>query len=556
MTLFLIISLILATLVSEDLTCITAGVLAAQGRISFLLATVACLFGIFIGDLLLFMSGRFFGRAMLKRAPVKWFVSAEKVEQGSQWFERRGMAAIFISRFVPGLRLPTYFAAGLLNTSFWKFTLYFLLAAVVWTPLLVGLSFTLGAEFVRSTLLESQGAWLKVAASSVTLFLLVKLLLQLSSYQGRRKFVGRWRRITRWEFWPPFVFYPPVVCYIIWLSVRHRCLTLFTCVNPAMPGSGFVGESKAEILQGLTRMQQSMGFVARFKLIPPESSHNMRVQSAHEFIAQHDLSFPVVLKPDQGERGAGVAIIKSEEEMAEYLRRATGATIIQEYVAGREFGVFYYRYPKSDKGQLFAITDKRFPTLTGNGTTTLEQLILKDKRAVCMARTYCEQHRERLWTVPAAGEQIQLVELGTHCRGAIFLDGSEIKTAALEEVIDCLSKGYQGFYFGRYDIRTPSLEDFKAGRNFKVVELNGVTSEATNIYDPQSGLLAAYKTLFEQWRIAFEIGAQNHALGVEPMALRALGKLVFDYLQKGNNEAPQVKASNKGATLPKRVAES
>jgi hypothetical protein len=76
---------------------------------------------------------------------------------------------------------------------------------------------------------------------------------------------------------------------------------------------------------------------------------------------------------------------------------------------------------------------------------------------------------------------VQLVELGTHCRGAMFLDGGWVKTEALEVAIDRLSKRYDGFYFGRYDIRTPCVEDFRQGRNFKVLELNGVTSEATHL---------------------------------------------------------------------------
>jgi hypothetical protein len=115
--------------------------------------------------------------------------------------------------------------------------------------------------------------------------------------------------------------------------------------------------------------------------------------------------------------------------------------------------------------------------------------------------------------VPPEGERVRLVEIGSHCRGALFLDGAWAKTAELEEAIDRVSRGFDGFYFGRYDIRTPSVEDFLRGRNFKVVELNGVTSEATHIYDPSNGLLDAYRVVFEQWRLAFEIGAANRARG-------------------------------------------
>jgi hypothetical protein len=84
-----------------------------------------------------------------------------------------------------------------------------------------------------------------------------------------------------------------------------------------------------------------------------------------------------------------------------------------------------------------------------------------------------------------------------------------------------MSRVFDGFYFGRYDVRARSVEDFSAGR-FTVIELNGVTSEATHIYDPRIGLVEAYRALFEQWRLAFEIGAENVRRGAETTSIREL----------------------------------
>jgi hypothetical protein len=111
----------------------------------------------------------------------------------------------------------------------------------------------------------------------------------------------------------------------------------------------------------------------------------------------------------------------------------------------------------------------------------------------------------------------------------VFLDGTWVKTEALEAAIDRISKNYDGFYFGRYDIRTPCVQDFQQGRNFKVVELNGVTSEATHIYDPRNSLWKAYKVMFAQWDIAFEIGAQNRLRSSNPTSLRALASLILEF---------------------------
>jgi hypothetical protein len=248
-----------------------------------------------------------------------------------------------------------------------------------------------------------------------------------------------------------------------------------------------------------------------------------------QFMRDHGLSFPVVLKPDAGERGSGVTVTRSVAEMEDYLRAAAKTdVIVQEHVAGLEFGVFYFRYPESERGEIFSITRKLFPSVTGDGESTLEHLILIDNRAVCMARTYLGSKRDRLWDVPVKGESVQLIEIGTHCLGSIFLDGIEIKTAEMERAIDDLAKGFEGFYFGRFDIRTPSLTDFQQGKNFKVIELNGVTSEATSIYDPKNSLFAAYRVLFDQWRIAFEIGAQNRMRGVNSASVPRLARLIVE----------------------------
>jgi hypothetical protein len=106
------------------------------------------------------------------------------------------------------------------------------------------------------------------------------------------------------------------------------------------------------------------------------------------------------------------------------------------------------------------------------------------------------------------------------------LDGTALLTPALESAIDRVSKRFDGYFFGRYDIRTANTEAFRRGEAFQVIELNGVTSEATSIYDPRYSVIDAYRTLFEQWRIAFEIGAQNIARGAQPLGLADLWRLI------------------------------
>jgi hypothetical protein len=127
--------------------------------------------------------------------------------------------------------------------------------------------------------------------------------------------------------------------------------------------------------------------------------------------------------------------------------------------------------------------------------------------------------------IPAPGETVQLVELGSHCRGAVFLDGSQLRTDRLEEAIDRISQAHPGFFLGRFDVRASSWDAFARGQ-FSVIELNGVSAEATHIYDPKVSLLEAYRVMFKQWKMAFEIGAANRGRGAQPMRFSALFKLL------------------------------
>jgi hypothetical protein len=251
--------------------------------------------------------------------------------------------------------------------------------------------------------------------------------------------------------------------------------------------------------------------------LPPDA----RFRAVKEFLATRGLSYPVVLKPDVGERGTGVAITCSDQDLCLYFDTHASDTIVQRYVDGLEFGIFYYRYPGGEKGHIFSITEKRFPEVTGDGTSTITELVLRDERAVCLADLYLGRLKRAVDEVPAEGEVVRLPELGSHCRGAVFLNGASLETEALRAATDSIARSHAGFYFGRFDVRSPSIQELKSGR-FEVLEPNGVSAEATHIYDPAVSLLEAYRVMFRQWRIAFEIGAINRREGEQPMRFREI----------------------------------
>jgi len=528
----------LATLVSEDLTCIGVGALIGQGRLAFLPGVAACVVGIYVGDILLFLAGRLFGRRAVGRWPLRLFLSEERVERSSQWFESRGPFVIFASRFLPGLRLPTYFAAGVLRTSFARFTFWFALAALLWTPLLVALSGMLAGTLSERLGFLRENLALAFLATVALAFFLVKVAGPMTTHRGRRLLLGSWRRKVRWEYWPRTVFYAPVVLACVWFALRRRSALAFTASNPAIPHGGVVGESKADILRGLG--VRAGARLARTLVVPGGAARGAdgeRERALRDFRSRLARPWPVVVKPDVGQRGDGVHVVRSEEELAAALASLAGRVLVQEFVDGPEFGLFWARHPEDARGRILSIARKVLPSVVGDGRRTLEALILDDQRAVVSAPLFLARHARRLGDVPAAGERVQLGELGTHCRGAVFQDGRDLLTPELFAAVEETASAFEGFCFGRFDVRAPSEEALRAGE-FRVLELNGVTSEAAHVYDPAFSALDGWRTIIEQWGLAFAIGAANARRGARVSGLSELLVALARYRRGPSSELP------------------
>jgi len=316
------------------------------------------------------------------------------------------------------------------------------------------------------------------------------------------------------------VFYFPVAVNYLWLAIRYRSFTLPTAANPGIFSGGFVGESKIATLQDLHATNPE--FTAQAHLLAGATPAE-RSASLEQLCAQHRIGYPLILKPDVGQRGVGVKLIRTREQATEYLNHTNAPLLIQRYAPGpHEVGVFYYRLPHERSGRIFAITEKVFPTITGDGRHTIEELIWQDQRACFIADKYLHRLGNRRTEVLAMGEAVKLVEAGNHAQGCIFRDGVHLWSEELERRIDAISQRLDGFFVGRYDIRYSSEDDLRAGRNFQIIELNGAASEATSIYDSRNSLLAAYRTLFRQWRLVFAIGAANRRRGVAPTNLALL----------------------------------
>ena len=357
---------------------------------------------------------------------------------------------VLVSRFLPGSRLPTCLAAGILRTSLLKFCLYFALAVAIWTPAFVGLNALLGREAVERFGGRLPGGLLAAAlALALLIFGVRTFVLPLFTWRGRRLWRGRLLRIRHWEFWPMWAFYPPLVLYVLWLGLRRGRLTAFTTINPSMPWAASSGSRRAT---------SWTGWRASAMRCRPGDDYRQAVQMSASrrcggSWSTRTWTTPPSSKPDTGERGRGVAVARSEADAAAFFEAAPGPALVQEYVAGEEYGVFWARYPGRSNGHVFSITHKLRPTVTGDGQSTLQRLILLDRRAVAIAHIYAREHPEAAKRVPAAGEVVELTEVGAHSAAPSSWTRTISTQGNSEQAMNEISTAYDGFDFGRFDVR-------------------------------------------------------------------------------------------------------
>ena len=326
-------------------------------------------------------------------------------------------------------------------------------------------------------------------------------------------------KLTHFEYWTWWMFYIPLLPYWLFQAVRTRSLTFFTNADPCIDYGGFFGESKMDILRQIQKEYLP-------KTIFIEKGTPLK--EILDRLMQEDLVYPIICKPNVGERGTQVEKLYSNYDFMEYLSNVHEDFIIQEFITyDIELGVLYYRYPDQATGHVSSITRKEFLSVVGDGKSTVEHLMQQSTRA----RFQLDSMRKRIGDmgmneVIKAGEKRILEPIGNHCRGTKFLDNNFLKNSQLDTIFDKIALPINGFHYGRFDMKVKSIEDLYEGKNIRIMELNGVSSEPGHIYDPQNTLWAAYRDLAHHWEVIADISIQQQRRGIKTVPVSTLWKVV------------------------------
>jgi len=251
-----------------------------------------------------------------------------------------------------------------------------------------------------------------------------------------------------------------------------------------------------------------------------------QLAQASRFARAND--YPLVLKPDQGRIGMGIVKIDGADGLDRAIRRlhsigtAPRPYLVQKFTtANVEFGVFYVR--RQGRPQITGLNRKHFPAVVGDGHRTLRELATTHPR-----------YRDNWWVflnsldldcVPAAGEHVQLSFIGSHTLGCMFTNDTHRLTPALAERVFALCEQQPGFNFGRFDLKASSESALFAGE-FVVIEVNGIASLPTHMFDPGHSLRQGYGIFLEHARYLLDCAEEHrdHSMALDswPTIVRRL----------------------------------
>ena len=310
-------------------------------------------------------------------------------------------------------------------------------------------------------------------------------------------------RAFHWEYWPSSMLYVPNLPYAFYLAAKAKHAAFFSAANPSLKSSGNGTESKFCTIQLVPE-----------KFRPKTILHaaNSKLENTLFELKNTTINYPIIVKPDVGFRGLLVKKVETEQELVSYLKKYPVDIIIQEYVEFKnECGIFYTRNPNVKKGKISSITLKKFLTVIGDGSKSLKDLIVHHKRASLYKTLIFEIHENSLADVPKKGEEIILSVIGNHSKGTQFLNGNHLISKSLEETFDQISEAIPGWYYGRIDLKYNDFTELENGKNFKVLEINGIIAEPTHIYDSkQSSYFKALKAIRSHWKSLYYISITNH----------------------------------------------
>jgi len=315
--------------------------------------------------------------------------------------------------------------------------------------------------------------------------------------------------LFNWRYWPMELLYFPLTVYILFIgSLRTGKLFYFSAANPKIPLGGFAGDSKYAII---TQIPSELVPVSIFV------SKNEQ-ESVPEQKIIREFHFPIIAKPDIGEGGFLVQKLNDINDWRIYHRSHPMDYIIQEYIDG-PLELSVHINDAQGEIRISGITEKRYLTLTGDGVSTINELLSQQKSSWYCRRNIRKQLGSTVNSVVPAGIECQPLKIGNWSYGTGYFRRSDLISERLTHIFAEANASVGLFHYARYDIKCRSEEALLHG-DFFILEINGVKGEPIHIYDPETTLFGAYREIFRHWEMILKISNRNRRQGAACTGIR------------------------------------
>jgi hypothetical protein len=316
-------------------------------------------------------------------------------------------------------------------------------------------------------------------------------------------------RLTNKEYWHPNVYFIPLGFYMFYLACRARSPFFFSAANPSIPTGGLVGEDKADISRWIPAIYRPKNIVI---------TSTTSLTTVRRELEKAQMSFPLILKPTVGARGLLVQKVETLADIQQHTRLFPTNYLVEEFIEYPvEAAVLYWKNPETGKSGISSVTLKEFLTVTGDGQSTIEALLMQNPRGVLQVPRLLTEKPDLLKSVPQRAEKVLVELIGNHCRGTKFLNFNHLITPDMVAAYDKIQANLPECYVFRIDLKAPSVSDLQNGRNIKILEINGVGSDPAHVFDPNFPLLGVYSAYFGLWKTIFEVATAQHRRGVPYM---------------------------------------
>ena len=287
-------------------------------------------------------------------------------------------------------------------------------------------------------------------------------------------------------YWVAKLFYYQSLLYYFFYSLRFRSFTFFAAANPIMHLGGMLDDKKSN-----TDMLFPIGLFPATDIVKANDWEK----------SKEPLKYPVFIKPNIGLKGHHAALIESEDHLIDYMKNAGNEEIlIQEFVdKQREFSILFAKNPVDNALQVSSLTEKKYPFIVGDGKRTLRQLIIDLDNPFVLKNVVLERLNEELDAIVDRDKKRIIEKIGNYSRGAKFYNLNHKITDKLAEELTRVLNDVKGIYFGRFDLKADSLENFAKG-DWRAIELNGAKAEPLHIYDPNISWVRIIKDIHNHWQ--------------------------------------------------------